>query len=269
MAALSVKRFDNSIAWLGRDEHGYGRIMRLGNNYAPEVISPPAINYQISTYADVSDAFAFTMRWQGHEWYVITFPSVVHGGGLENGTTWVFDAVSKEWFQWRFGSNFRHMANCAASLPFDYVGGPTAPFIVIGDYRGDDTAAHSNLYYLSETTYTDYDETVVGPPANVININRERTTVHVNLEQDRTRITSLQLDCLEGGSGNIGLEISKDGGLSFGTKVTKSTGANNDDRVIWRQLGYARNWVFRLTTSMTSRVAWLNLWGKLWGEPGR
>lgn len=76
--------------WLGHGAAG-GRIIYRANGYTPERISTHALEYALSTYASVTDAVAFTYEDQGHEFYVLTFPS--------EGATWVFDATTGLWHE--------------------------------------------------------------------------------------------------------------------------------------------------------------------------
>lgn len=112
------------------------------------------------------------------------------------------------------------------------------------------------------------DETIY-PPSEFDDepVIRERIFPHVNKERVRVTIHSLQLDCetgvgLTSGQGSdpqIELRISRDGGHTFGPikigsyhKLGKYTG-----RVMWRQLGQARDWVFWLRQSDPVNTAWL------------
>jgi hypothetical protein len=61
----------------------------------------------------------------------------------------------------------------------------------------------------------------------------------------------LELACTSGHGGNITLEISNDGGFTFGPPLIRSLGAVGRwmQRVRWLMLGAARDRVFRLRCS--------------------
>ena len=58
-AAFSPARFDNSVIWLSRNDRGNAQVVRLGDGYMPRIVSTPELDYQFSTYSDVSDAFGY------------------------------------------------------------------------------------------------------------------------------------------------------------------------------------------------------------------
>ena len=106
-------------------------------------------------------------------------------------------------------------------------------------------------------------------------IERERTTVSISDEEDRHRIVSIQLDMEEGiGDGNTAnddqfwLSYSKNGGHTFTNETMRSAGEGGDwaRRVIWRRLGWARNWIFRIRTWTTARPVYKSFVAKMYGE---
>ena len=63
------------------------------NGYKYDIISTPAINYQISTYSTVDSATSYTYTLEGRTFYVINFP--------EEPKTWAFDVKNNQWHEWR------------------------------------------------------------------------------------------------------------------------------------------------------------------------
>lgn len=130
-ARWSVAKMDNSLCWLAQGKSGKGYVVRA-QGYTPQIISTRALEYQISTYPTIADAYAFSYTMEGHKFYVLTFPS--------GNATWVYDAATGMWHErssygvgrWRAGSyaflNGRHY---------------------VGDYLDGD------IYELSMTAYTD------------------------------------------------------------------------------------------------------------------
>ena len=92
---------------------------------------------------------------------------------------------------------------------------------------------------------------------NGTRIPRERRSMSLGKDEERIRIRSLQLDLDEGfGDSNddtdtaFWMSWSKDGGHTFSNEIERSAGDLGDygRRLVWRRLGQARNWVFRLRT---------------------
>jgi hypothetical protein len=84
----SIVEIDGSIYWMTNK-----RTIVRNNGYQYELISPPAINYQISTYDTINDATAFTYTLEGRRFYVINFPT--------EKKTWVMDIDSGQWHEWQ------------------------------------------------------------------------------------------------------------------------------------------------------------------------
>ena len=245
VAKHSPARVDNNIYWLSRDERGHGQIVKLGQNYLPQVISPVELNYQISTYKNIDQAFGYAYQHEGHEFYVITFPG--------NGVTWAFDASTGEWHQRGHvisGIDSRERYNCHVFAFGEHL---------FGDFL------NGNIYKLDGAVGT----------FNGERVHRQRTTISISDEEDRTRVRSAQLDMEEGiGDGNTAnddqfwLSYSKDGGHTFSNAVMKNAGEGGDwaRRVIWRKLGRARNWIFRIDTWTPKRPVYKGMFAKMWGE---
>jgi len=247
VAKASPARFDNSVIWLSRNDRGDSQVVRLGDGYQPQVISTPEINYQISTYGNQEDAFGYSYQHEGHEFYVLTFPS--------EGVTWAYDASTQTWHQraHNIGGAFpnRERYNCHVFAFGKHL---------FGDYL------NVNIYVLDGTIGT----------FNGARIERERTSMSISDEENRRRLSSVQLDMQEGiGDGNTAnddvfwLSYSKDGGHTFTNEVSRNAGEGGDwaRRVIWRRLGQARNWIFKVRTFTTKRPILKGLVAKMYGEP--
>ena len=247
VAKHSPARFDNSVIWLSRNERGDSQVVRLGEGFMPQVVSTPEINYQISTYGSQENAFGYSYQHEGHEFYVLTFPS-------EN-VTWAYDASTQQWHRraHNIGGNFpsRERYNCHVFAFGKHL---------FGDY------ANGNIYVLDGTIGT----------FNGSRVERERTTIPVSDEERRNRISSIQLDMEEGiGDGNTAnddvfwLSYSKNGGHTYSNEVSKNAGEGGDwgRRVIWRKLGKARNWIFKIRTFTTARPVLKGLIARMSGEP--
>jgi len=245
VAPFSPARFDNGIIWLSRNDRGADQVVRLSEGYQPSVVSTPEINYQLSTYNNTQDAFGYSYQHEGHEFYVLTFPG--------DNVTWAYDASTQEWHQRAHvisDVDSRERYNCHVFAFGRHL---------FGDYL------NGNIYELDGSIGT----------FNGTRVHRQRTTVPVTDEEDRTRLTQIQLDMEEGiGDGNeanddvFWLSYSKNGGHTFNNTIARNAGEGGDwaKRVIWRWLGEARLWIFRIDTWTPKRPVLKGLIAKMYGE---
>lgn len=235
VAPDSVAKMDNSVFWLSADERGQGMVMRAVG-YAPQRVSTHALEYAIGQMSTISDAVAYTYQQEGHNFYVLSFPT-------EN-QTWVFDASNDLWHEraWRDPSNNvlkRHRSNCQMQF-----GGYT----LVGDFE------NGNVYILDMDTFTDN-----GDP-----IARIRTCPHISKDYKWQFFNALQIDMQTGvglvtGQGSdpqAVLQWSDDGGYVYSIEHWARIGRIGErlTRVRWRRLGKSRDRVFKLTITDPIRV---------------
>lgn len=233
-AAFSVQQFDNSIAWMTRNKRGARMVAIMGEGYRPRIISTPEVNYRLSTYTNYEDAFAYTYQHEGHEFYCLTFPS--------HKATEVYDASTKKWH--RRGHTIegvfpnRERYNCHA--------------FAFGEHLFGDVS-NGKIYQLDASLGT-----IAGE-----RIPRELVLPNITDEERRIRIKAFQLDMEEGtGDPNVAtdttvwLSYAKDGGHHYSNELDKTMGDAGEyrSRVIWRRLGWARNWTFKIRTWSPNRV---------------
>jgi len=238
----SVVRGDQALFMVANARQGdigkfAGIVMIQGNS--PQIVSPPAINYQISQYPDITDAFGFYRVHEGHSFYVVTFPSANDGLGA----TFVYDRSTGLFHEWAsYLDPFqigRHKSNC-----YSYFAGK--------EYFGDSSTG--NIYELSSNYFDEGGEPIVSM----------RISQHQADRRDKTNIfiTRLHVDMETGvGDSNVLLQTgidpqamlswSNDAGHTYGNDYLASIGkvGNYKLRLIWRRLGYARDRVFKLTIS--------------------
>lgn len=241
-AAQSPARFDNSVIWLTQNERGNGMVAVLGEGFQPRIISTPEVNYHISTYSVISDARSYAYQDEGHEFYILNFPT-------EN-VTWVYDAATQKWHQrghtidGMFPSRERY--NCHVFAFNKHLFGDVSNGII---YQQDKTVS-----------------TISGTriPRVVISSN-------ITDEENRIRFSAVQLDMEEGIGDNVAtndtgmwLSWSKDGGHTYGNEQERSAGDLGDyaRRLTWRNLGQARNWTFKLRTWTPYSHVLKGLYGK-------
>jgi len=227
-AAHSPARFDNSVAWLTENERGNVMVARLGEGYQPSIISSPEVNYQLSTYTVVNDAFAYSYQDEGHEFYVLTFPTA--------NVTWVYDAATQKWHQ------RGHTINGAFPSRERY---NSHVFAFNKHLFGD---VSNGIIYQQDKSVSTISGTDI--PRVVISSN-------VTDEENRIRFSAVQLDMGEGiGDGvaandtGMWLSWSKNSGHTYGNEQERSAGDLGDyaRRLTWRRPGQARNWTFKLRT---------------------
>jgi hypothetical protein len=260
-AKFSLARFADSFVCVCKDTRGDSTIeMMVG--YQWQKISTHAVE-QTLTDVVTSDAIAYTYQIEGHEMYVVTFPSI------GNGLTWVYDNSTKawhKWLSWDNGQYYRHRSNCGALF---------ANMYIVGDYE------NGKLYSIENAVYTEDGAT----------IRRLRRAVHLVSDFQREYFDELQLQFQPGvglsntppyeseelttesglilitqsgeilgtnaylGSAGYNpqamLRWSNDGGSTWSNEHWTSIGkiGRYQNRAIWRRLGTARDRIFEVATS--------------------
>lgn len=237
-AAFSIAQLFNTIFWLGKDKTGSG-VVFMANGYAPQRISTHAVETAIQSYSRHDDAIAFSYQENGHQFYILTFPT--------GNATWVFDLETQMWHERAYtsqGQFQRIRANCYA-----HAFGSTH---VVGDY------ANGNLYQMSSNVYSD----------NGAAITRQRITPHTSADMNQVFYKRLQLDIESGvGLDGIGqgtnpqaiLQWSNDSGHTWSNEMWASFGAigKTKQRAEFRRLGHSRDRVFKVTITEPVKVVLL------------
>jgi hypothetical protein len=258
-AQFSVARFAEAFTFVSQDQRGQSIIGMIAG-YQFQRVSTHAVEQSLVDKT-ISDAIAWTYQIEGHEFYVVTFPSA--------DLTWVYDLASQAWHKWLSFSNgefHRHRSNCGTNF---------AGNIFIGDYE------NGMLYKLSNTVYTDN-----GEP-----IRRLRRAPHLTTDLQRQYFDEFQIQFqpgvgLAGNDPTITLEAlltesgdelltesgddllasvattqgvdpqamlrwSNDGGSTWSNEHWSSIGriGRYQNRAIWRRLGMARDRIFEVSIS--------------------
>lgn len=172
-APFSVAKLDNSLFWLGADERGNG-VVRRAEGYVPKRVSNHAVEFAMQSYSTIADAIAYGYQDQGHDFYVLTFPTAEK--------TWVYDAATGMWHErgyWNVsnGTFTRHRAQFHTfNFGIHLVGDPTTGLV----YQMAIPAQVGNNW----TFVTDN-----GNP-----IRRVRRAPHISTEQEWTFHAKLQVD---------------------------------------------------------------------------
>jgi hypothetical protein len=230
-AQWSCARMGNSFAYVSKNNRGEAMIVRM-NGYFPERISTHAVETTLVNQ-NVSDALAWTYQLEGHEVYVVTFPSIG-----ENGLTWAFDNTTGLWHKWLYRNNRnefeRHRGNCCAFFNQQ---------VLVGDYK------NGKIYQVAREFYTDD-----GQP-----IRRIRRAPHITSDLQRQYFHELQIQFQPGVGLSSGqgqdpqamLRWSNDGGSTWSNEYWTSIGKQGkyQNRAIWRRLGWSRDKVFEVSVS--------------------
>ena len=266
-AKFSLSRLGNSFAYVSRNNRGQAQIMQM-KGYLPDRISTHAVENTLANQ-DVSDAIAWTYQLEGHEVYVVTFPSL--------DLTWAYDSTTSMWHKWLYtapdGTYQRHRGNCCAVFQ---------GMVLVGDY------ANGKIYELDKKNYTDDGQ----------NVRRLRRAPHLVTDLQRQYFDEFQIQ-FQPGVGTTGLSVgtgqiflnspyiiypnatltigalqtfviglqaaifntstttnpqamlrwSNDGGSTWTKYYTCSIGqlGRYKNRAIWRRLGMARDRVFEVS----------------------
>ena len=185
VAKFSVARLGNSFAYVSRNIRGQAQIMMM-QGYIPTRISTHAVENTLVNQK-VDDAIAWTYQLEGHEVYVVSFPSL--------DLTWAYDVSTQMWHKWLWvDSNnvyHRHRGNCLALFQ---------GMVLIGDWQ------NGKIYELDPNNYTDDGDT----------IRRVRRCPHLVADLQREYFDELQLQ-FQPGVGIGGTFISS--GTYIGTNL--------------------------------------------------
>lgn len=219
-AKRSIASYQSDLMFLSNSN----QVLRAqGFNLVP--VSTYQIDYLISTMNSVADAVGFIYAQEGHIFYELSFPT--------DSKTICYDLTTDFWHTRASGAlDLRSPANCVARFNNK---------VFIGHYD------NGKIYEYDLATYSDDGDTK----------RAIRAAQPLKTNGDRVFFNSFELD-METGVGDaitaapqIALQISKDGGHTWGTERWKSMGAAGEykTRVRWNRLGSGRNFVPRVIIS--------------------
>jgi len=236
-AKFSMARFGNSFAYVSRNDRGQAVIVQM-NGYFPQRISTHAVENTLVNQ-NISDAVAYTYQLEGHECYVVSFPTL--------NLTWVYDGSTSMWHKWLYCDNQnnyqRHRSNCSAFFQGS---------VLVGDWE------NGQIYRLDPDNYTD----------NGQHIRRMRRCPHLVTDFQRQYFDELQIQFQPGvglqgietfplGDNDIGinpqamLRWSNDGGSTWSNEHWAGIGkvGKYQNRIIWRRLGQARDRIYEVVVT--------------------
>jgi len=228
VTAFSVARLGNSFAYLSKNNRGTAQIVAM-NGYVPQRISNHAVENSL-TGQTITDAVAWTYQLEGHEVYVISFPSIQ--------LTWCYDVTSQMWHKWLYTNNLGQYERCRGNCAAVFQG-----YVLVGDY------SNGKIYHLDKTIYTDDGQ----------NVRRLRRAPHLVADFQREYFDELQIQFQPGVGLSTGtgddpqamLRWSNDGGSTWSNEHWTSIGrmGKYTNRAIWRRLGTARDRIFEVSVS--------------------
>jgi hypothetical protein len=246
LAALHSRvQLNNTMAFLGQNPQGGVQILML-NGYTPQRISTDDIDDIISKFPIYSDAIGLTYMLDGHPIYQLTFPNA--------NRTFLFDATTGFWSEGQ--TNVGYTGRDAANLS-----------VVFNTKNLVSDSTSGNIWLLDPNVFTDI---------NGLAIKRQATSRHIRMNGNEFSIAEIVLemdtgvgtDTGQGANPMIMMQVSKDGGKTFGPERWKSlgTGGRYKKRVRWNRIGSARDFVFQWT--MTDPVPFVITLGEAVLAPG-
>ena len=267
-APFSVARVGNAFAYVSQNIRGLNQIVFM-NGYTPQRISTHAVEQSLLDQY-TADAIAYTYQLEGHEVYVVSFPTI--------DITWAYDFTTQLWHKWLWvDSNnvyHRHRSNCAAVFQ---------GVVIVGDWQ------NGNLYQLDQTNYTDnggevrrlrraphlltdlqrqyFDELQIQfqPGVGQIGFSRDRNTYLGNpytIPLNTPLTLQLNQEYVLGNAGQITasdtlrkpqamLRWSNNGGSTWSKEYWQEIGQQGQysHRAIWRRLGWSRDKIFEVVVT--------------------
>lgn len=233
-ATFSIKEVPQGVAWLATSAQG-GYSVVLAAGYSPAPISDKALEFELSQYADVSDAISDAYEEQGHVFLTLTLPSA--------DVSWTYDFSTKQWHRrgtWIVENNaytyWRPVFHCFS----------------FGKHLMADRDS-GVIYWMSNDFGSDVDG---------LEMRRLRRAPAINNEHLRLRFSRLEL-LVEAGLGDdtdpnpqLMLRQSSDFGKTWGNEIQAPLGRTGEfsERVIFWRIGQARGRVFEVTTTARTPV---------------
>lgn len=212
-----------SVLWVTGNSQGGGTIVRT-QGYTPGRVSTHAIEAQIHTYADASDAIAWGYQEGGHPCYVLTFPT--------GDQTWVYDGRTGLWHERAYWNTATGLYQKARALWF---AATSTQNLALDIETG-------SIYAMSTSLAFDVDGSL---------IRRMRQPPRLSINQKRFTVNSLQVVMDVGQGLSVGqgsdpvcmLKSSRDAGRTWGHERWTTAGKIGaySTRVRWTRLGQARN----------------------------
>lgn len=227
IAPATPCRLGEGVAWLSGDPRG-GPVAMVAVGFMPQRVSTHAIEAIWRGYSTVNDATSYVYIDQGHEFWVLQFPTA--------NATWVYDRTSGFWAPrgWWNGATIDRQRGAFHG----YVFGKH----LVGDW------SNGKIYEMNMAFYDD-----AGTQINRIRAAR----VPSNNGADWTYLTKFRLIAENSGALNPSMDYSIDGGKNFiGGRTTAAPFVSGAYGYYdWRRFARARDRVMRVTITAAVKVA--------------
>lgn len=234
-STFSISSSGGRVSWLTQTEQGAGSVVSA-RGYTPQRISTPPIETAIAGFlrddGSISDCEALTYEDQGHQFTAFTFP--------RSNATFVYDVTTNQW-------HARTTRNVSKGV--NEYWHPRVHLFAYGKHLVGDRS--TGTMSVMDVTY--------GSEANGDPIIRERVFPGLFNEKQiiNTRVLEIYLEAglgLSSGQGSnplVMLDISNDGGKTYGNQRTRTAGAlgKYQTRVQFWKLGASRDRVYKMTVS--------------------
>jgi len=229
VAPQTVARFKDGFAFLAQNQSGEVQAGELaGHDFQSFTDADPDVANDINdrTTANLAAATGFSYFMDSHWFYQLNFPDM----------TYLYDVMTQSWAQKTSGLSFgaRHYADIRLGISF-------RPYVT--DYR------NGNIYLLDKTNYTDNGDTQIFQlySKHVFNAGNPVTINELAIELE----AGDGLNTGQGSDPQMMLSWSKDGGRTWGNEIWATMGPMGTyrTRAVWRNIGRARDWAFRVSIS--------------------
>lgn len=247
VSANTICRADSTVIWLAQNEQGQALLV-TSYYYRPVLILDEAAQYQFSQLKSLTDAYATVIQYDGHTFYVITFPTDNKTFAIDIKTHKCITLSS--WYQsgvdgqgnpnyiqgrhlWRTHQNFNGQS-------------------IIGDYRS------GTLLVWDPNSYSDF---ACGADNSIY---REVVSSIVSDDKKRVFISSMEVDCETGDSplnptvpATFSVSISRDSARRFEQPRSVSFGLSGQykKRVKLNAWGYVQDGAVKISCNHNGKVA--------------
>jgi len=240
-ATFGTVHANDTICWIEQNDRGQG-VAKMMGSYIGIRISTLAVEFSWQGYATISDAVSYAYQDQGHNFWVIRFPTA--------NTTWVYDFSTSLWHRRGFwqAATASYTAHRSTSHTFNF------GKHLVGDW------ASGNIYEMSIDLDTDFGNAIRGlrrsPTISAENKWIYFSHIEFSIETGLGPIPPL----LDGNGQPRGPQVmlrwSNDGGKTWGNTHNLDCGQAGEfmTRVHKHQLGRARKRVWELT--WTDPIPW-------------
>lgn len=141
-ATFGTVTVNDTIAWIEQNDRGQG-VAKMMGSYIGIRISTLAVEFAWQSYTTIADAVAYAYQDQGHNFWVIRFPTA--------NVTWVYDFNTSLWHKRGFWQQNTGTYSAHRSMSHTFNFGQH----LVGDW------ASGNVYQMSITLYTDFGNPLV------------------------------------------------------------------------------------------------------------